>query len=284
MIVYLGAICFIISASILISGWDFTTEVLCRAAIDLCLVFYLSHKTFMNLFLVERTHQIRACEVARHKDVLFYIGVAVVLGGFGTIAAFAFMDPVASVSNTDGKCRIGLPPTATLPLLVYNIMINFLITGAFCLLSLRHIRKQSSKKIVDVFKSTLPFHSMTVIPTQENVLLFLLVKSTIGAIAIIIPTIINLALLFRTHGHELSWLCLTICTIDGSCLDALPFPLCLIANETLVTWSTIIVHWLTANPPDLEHKPGRHTVMLPNGTVHTQPIFAGSHGQYYEMT
>ena len=136
-----------------------------KAAIDLCLVFYLSYKTFMHVFLVERTHQIRAYEVARHKDVLFCIGVAVVLGGFGTIAAFAFMDPVASVSNTDGKCRIGLPLTATLPLLVYNIMINFLITGAFCLLSLRHIRQQSSKKIVDVFKSTLPFHSMTVILT-----------------------------------------------------------------------------------------------------------------------
>ena len=215
MIICLGAFCFIISASILISGWDFTTEALCKAAIDLCLVFYLSHKTFINLFLVERTRQMRAYEVARHKDVLCYIGVAIVLGGFGTIAAFAFMDPVASISNTDGKCRIGPPLTATLPLLVYNIMINFLITGAFCLLSLRHIRQQSSKKMVDVFKWTLPFHSMTVIPTQENVLPFLLVKSTIGAIAIIIPTIINLAVLFMTDGHELSWLCFTICTIDG---------------------------------------------------------------------
>lgn len=77
VIVYLGTVCFIISASILISGWDFTTEAFCKAAIDLCLVFYLSHKTFMNLFLVERTYQIRAYKVTRHKDVPFYIGMAV---------------------------------------------------------------------------------------------------------------------------------------------------------------------------------------------------------------
>lgn len=99
-------------------------------------------------------------------------------------------------------------------------MINFLITGAFCLLSLRPIRKQSSKKIRRCLQVDLiiPFNDSD--PNSGNVLLFLLVKSTVGAIAIIIPTIINLALLFRNHGHELSWLCLTICTIDGSCLDA----------------------------------------------------------------
>ena len=40
-----------------------------------------------------------------------------------------------------------------------------------------------------------------------------------------------------------------------------PFPLCLIANETLVIWSTIIFHWLTANPPDLEHN-DPHTTLF----------------------
>ena len=46
----------------------------------------------------------------------FFIGIAIALWGFGTIVAFAFMDPVASVSNTDGKRRIYLPAKATLQL------------------------------------------------------------------------------------------------------------------------------------------------------------------------
>ena len=221
MIVYLCAMCFVLSASILMAGWPFTTHNVCKAAIDLCLVFYLGHKIFVNLFLVERLHQLRAHRIPRHKDVLLYTSVAVVLGGFGTIAAFAFMDPVASVSDTDHKCRIGLPAKATIALLTYNIVINFIITALFCRLNICNIRAQSWKKMYDVLKSTIPLHRMMVFPSPENLLLFMVVKSTVGAVAIIVPTSVNLGLVVVTHGHELSWLCYTICTIDGKCLDGL---------------------------------------------------------------
>ena len=217
--------CFIVSGSILISGWSFTSESLCRTAIDICLVFYIGDKMFLYLFLVERLRQVRASEVPRHKDGLFYIGVLIVLGGFGTLAVFAFLDPVASLAETDGRCRIGLPSTVTLPLLVYDVTINFLLTAVFWKLGLRYVRKQTSKKMVDILKSTLPFRKMKVIPTQENVLLFLMVKSTIGAMAIIVPTVVNIAILFVLHGHEQGWLCFSICIIDGNCLTSL-FPLC----------------------------------------------------------
>ena len=221
VIVYLCAMCFVLSASILIAGWEFTTHNVCKAAIDLCLVSYFGHKTVVNLFLVERLHQLRAHRIPRHKDVLSCISVAVVLGGFGAIAAFAFMDPVASVSNTDYKCRIGLPAKATIALLTYNIGIDFLITAVFCRLNIRNIRAQTWKKMYAVLKSTIPLHRMMVFPSPENLLLFMSVKSTIGAVAIIVPTIVNLGLVIVTHGHELSWLCYTICTIDCKYLDAL---------------------------------------------------------------
>ena len=128
-----GLLC--VSAGILISGWDFVTEGLCRTAIDLCLVFYVGDKVFsfsgglpafffdseeeplfiggrsifapcvgggaprcLCLFLVERTHQTRGPSCARYQDPTFFLSVVIVSGGFGIIAVFAFLYPVTSLS------------------------------------------------------------------------------------------------------------------------------------------------------------------------------------------
>ena len=207
--------CFIVSAGILISGWDFVTEALCRTAIDLCLVFYVGDKVILYLFLVERTHQIRGPNCTRYQDPTFIFSVVIVLGGFGVIAVFAFLYPVTSLSKIDGKCRIGLPFKVTLPLLVYDILINLSLTAFFCFIGHQYLRGRTFKQMMAVFSAALPFHHSKKLDTQENLLMFMMIKGTMGALAIIMPTVANLAILFKLNGHEQGWLCFTVCTIDG---------------------------------------------------------------------
>ena len=216
LLIYILALCFIVSAGILITGWDFVTEVLCRAAIDLCLVFYVGDKMILYLFLVERTHQIRGPSCARLKDPTFLLSVFIVLGGFVIIAVFAFLYPVTSLSMIDGKCRIGLPFKVTLPLLVYDILINLSLTGFFCLIGYQYLRGQTFRQIMSVFSAALPFAHSNKLDTQENLLMFMMIKGTMGALSIIMPTVANLAILFKLNGHEQGWLCFTICTIDST--------------------------------------------------------------------
>lgn len=216
LLIYILAVCFIVSAGVLITGWDFVTEGLCRAAIDLCLVFYVGDKVILYLFLVERTHQIRGPSCARYQDPTFFLSVVIVLGGFGIIAVFAFLYPVTSLSNIDGKCRIGLPFKVTLPLLVYDIAINLGLTAFFCFIGHQYLRGRTFKQMMAVFSAALPFHHSKKLDTQENLLMFMMIKGTLGALAIIMPTVANLAILFKLNGHEQGWLCFTVCTIDST--------------------------------------------------------------------
>ena len=213
LLIYILAVCFIVSAGLLITGWDFVTEGLCRTDIDLCLVWYVGGKVILYLFLVERTHQIRGPSCPRHQDPTFYLSVAIVLGGFGIIAVFAFLYPVTSLSKIDGKCRIGLPLKVTLPLLIYDILINIVLTAFFCFIGHQYLRGRTFKQLMTVFSAALPFTRSKKLDTQENLLMF---KGTLGALAIIMPTVANLAILFKLNGHEQGRLCFTICTIDST--------------------------------------------------------------------
>lgn len=45
----------------------------------------------------------------------------------------------------------------------------------------------------------------------------LVAKSLVGAVLVVLPTVLNLAFLVKLQGRELGWLCLSICTLDGKC-------------------------------------------------------------------
>ena len=170
----------------------------------------------LYLFLVERTHQIRGPSRARLRDPTFLLSVGIVLGGFLIIAVFAFLYRVTSLSMIDGKCRIGLPFKVTLPLLVYDILINLSLTGFFCLIGYQYLRGRTCRQIMSVFSAALPFAHSNKLDTQENLLMFMMVKGTMGALCIIMSTAANLAIMFKLNGHEQGWLCFTICTIDST--------------------------------------------------------------------
>ena len=208
----------------MINAWDFTTEGLCRAAIDICLVFYVGGKVFLYLFLVERAHQLVATKMVRHRDWVYIIGILVVLFGFGVLAVFAFIKPVTNLSAVDGKCRIGLPLVITIPLLTYDIIINFILTGIFYLRGARLISTRNFRHILHCIAMALPFRRVPGLRDPVRACEFFMGRSALGAMAIILPTIANLVILFVLNGHENGWLCFTICTIDSKLSSPLPSP------------------------------------------------------------
>ena len=85
------------------------------------------------------------------------------------------------LSLIDGKCRIGLPFKVTLSLLVYDIVINLGLTGFFCFKGYQYLRGGTFKQMMAVFSAALPFQHSSKLDTQENLLMFMMIKGTIGA-------------------------------------------------------------------------------------------------------
>ena len=288
--IYICTLGFLFSAGLLINAWDFTTEGRCRAAIDLCLVFYVGGKVFLYLFLVERAHQLYATKLPRNRDIIYLLGIAIVIFGFGVLAVFAFIKPVTSLSHVDGKCRIGLPLIITIPLLSYDILINFALTWVFVMRGASLVKITGFRHAARCIALALPFRRVPGLGDPVTACEFFMGRSGLGALAIILPTIANLVILFILNGHENGWLCFTICTID-SMLSSHPFLLysrdvmlydtsaseknsqSLTGTKITVTWSASIIHWLTSTKDDLGAGPTR---------VATASISPGE-GEYREM-
>lgn len=171
--------------------------------------------------------------------------VAIIVLGFGSIAGAAFAFPIADIAD-DHKCRIGVPTKVTVPLIAYDILINAALTGVFVALLRPLLSFQEQRKVPDMHLANEPdsapleaqkSQAHTHLPSTESdiqltassshstprvdnhpsvsSLKILVYKSLAGAVAITLPTVINLGLLFRWKGQEQGWLCFTLCTLDG---------------------------------------------------------------------
>ena len=199
-------------------AWDLASATTCRAGIYLCLVFYVGGKVLLYVYLVERMASIQE-EEERIKMPLFWLGLAAVGLGFGTIAIVAFLFPVVDISPVDGRCRIGLPLKVTIPLLSYDIVLNFGLCGVFFRTCQKHTGTTRTRGLWQRVFSDLPFVHPTLIASTPPLRLEILAyRCLMGACAIVIPTTANLVILFRIHGREQGWLCFTICTIDSKSL------------------------------------------------------------------
>jgi len=253
LLLYFLSLAFVFSAALLESGLDLHDHTACSAAVYVCLVFYFASKGLIQLFLAERAHAVRARHPSRRKDPVWITCMGVIAVGFGTIMVFAFVYPVAEIGG-DGVCRIGLPIRVTVPMLVYDVLVNAGLTGVFVWLlhPLRRRRSKSSKMLVrkktdrnglgQVLQipmktlhgvkgrlgsvSSMPssesidggdMSSLRAIPTRKQWSWIdkLIWKSMICSVLVLLPTIANLGLLQHVRGKEQGWICLTFCTIDG---------------------------------------------------------------------
>jgi hypothetical protein len=137
-----------------------------------------------------------------------------------------------------------VPTKVTVPLITYDIMINTALTGVFVAMLRPLLRFQEQQKTPDIHldieqrpeTQKLQIHAHAPSTESEieltastshsiarpdthpsvNSLKMLVYRSLTGAVAITVPTVINLGLLFRWKGHEQGWLCFTLCTLDGN--------------------------------------------------------------------
>lgn len=140
---YICAIIFVTTVALLFTGLNLKTQRHCKAAIYICLTFYVSCKILVQMFLVERAHAARYMLKQRRDDWMWYASihkdqleqpsnlkmsrktsVGIVIVGFGTIAVTGFSFPLAQFKGKPGSCKIGLPLSVTIPLLANDILVR----------------------------------------------------------------------------------------------------------------------------------------------------------------
>ncbi|KAF3044391.1 hypothetical protein E8E12_010091 [Didymella heteroderae] len=265
VVLFIFGLGFIICASVVQTGQGLRTHQLCYASAMICLVFYTGNKLTIYIFLLERARVVRAPFMPRLKDRVWLLGMFIICGGFGTIAIIGYMSPVVELSSLDGRCRIGLPPRVSFPLLCFDVAVNFLLTGVFFWL-LRPVldfhgllkastwcgEKATSKLRRSIRKREVQAHisleGASLKSAMNRNIKTLLWKCLIGSTLVMLPTVANMTQFYIMDSRELGWVCLTICTLD-------------------VSWGVIVVNWLTIGSAEAESN--LTTLMsqrtLPNG-------------------
>ncbi|PVI04404.1 hypothetical protein DM02DRAFT_503467, partial [Periconia macrospinosa] len=222
---------FMICTAVVDSGQGLRTERLCYSAAIICLVFYTGNKLAIYIFLLERARIVRAPFVSRRKDGVWIVSMMLICVGFGSIAMIGYLTPVVELSMLDGRCRIGLPDKVSLPLMSFDVCVNFLLTSIFLwlmkpmldsfqMLSLRGLGNDVQYSVVQ--KNAMNKH-----------IKILLLKCLVGSVLVMLPTVGNMIQFYLMRGRELGWICLTLCTLD-------------------ITWCCIIVNWLTIGSAQAE--------------------------------
>lgn len=136
------------------------------------------------------------------------------------------------LSKLDGRCRIGLPPRVSFPLLCFDVAVNFLLTGVFFwllrpVMNFHGILKASTwfgDKLTSKVKKSVRRREVELESALEGASLksamnknikTLLWKCLIGSTLVMLPTVANMTQFYIMNSRELGWVCLTICTLDG---------------------------------------------------------------------
>lgn len=166
----------------------------------------------------------------RTHDWIWIAGVTLTLSGFTSIGVVAFMNPIAEISTIDGRCRMGIPRHTTIPLVSFDVGLNGLVTLVFVYLLSPLIRSATlSTKAFPASRFTAwlgntcsrsKSRTSLIQANQGNQQMVkkiekLLLKTFLGSMLVMLPTVGNMAALTALGGRELGWLCLTTCSVDG---------------------------------------------------------------------
>ncbi|KAF7300302.1 hypothetical protein HMN09_00913400 [Mycena chlorophos] len=184
---------FVFSASLLLFGIGMQfNHIACAAGIYLCVTFYTSSKVLTYLFLSEKVYIVWASPgTRRSRCPVYLLCIGTIFLYLGIILAMYF-GRIAEFRGGDGHCEIGLKPTASLPLLSYDLYINVLLTSLF----LYPIARPGRLKLAN--------SNLRRVAT----------RTLIAALASLTTSTINIGVLTALHGRELGWLCLGSCGSD----------------------------------------------------------------------
>lgn len=168
----------------------------------------------------------------RLKDRIWLLGMLIICSGFGAIAIVGYLSPVVELSKLDGRCRIGLPPRVSFPLLCFDVFVNLSLTGLFFWL-LRPVLNfhgllnasswfgdKSSLKVKNVRKREAELASALQGASLKSAvnknMKTLLWKCLIGSTLVMLPTVASMTQFYMMKSRELSWIGLTVCTLDST--------------------------------------------------------------------
>nr|POE56685.1 hypothetical protein CFP56_33657 [Quercus suber] len=252
---YATGIGFDIAAAVIVTNLPQLKSITgCRVAEEVCLVFFVTLKSLVQLFLIERSHVIRARLKRRAEDTIWLVSVLLCSIGTGVLAILAFISPLAEHYPESGECRIGLPRKATMILMFYDLSVNVALTSIFLVLlrpalqlhspksSGDNIRKTNSKTSLLSWTLTAqsslaslispkpppeptpdsqsrkspPFPFLRVPNNDPSVegLENLISRTILGALAMMVGTTANLAALYATNGEH-GWVCFSCCMADS---------------------------------------------------------------------
>ncbi|CAK5267120.1 unnamed protein product [Mycena citricolor] len=189
LLIFIDSYLFLFASTLVIFGFGLQLNATsCAAGIYLCVLFYATSKILIYLFLTEKVYVVWDTGRSRFRSPVFlvcFVTVALYLA----IVLIMFFGRIEEFRPEDGACIIGLKPTASIPLLSYDLYINVLLTGLFMWPLLRS--KHSSARLRRVATRTL----------------------IASAVALTTSTV-NMTVLTLMHGRQFGWLCLACCSSD----------------------------------------------------------------------
>ncbi|KAJ7153826.1 hypothetical protein C8R46DRAFT_1191485 [Mycena filopes] len=210
LLVFIDSYLFMFSSGILIYGVGLQmNHTACAAGIYICVLFYSSSKVLIYAFLTEKVYIVWDTNRPRLRSPVYLICSATVFS-YAAVIIIMIIGRVEQFRPGDGACVIGLKPTASIPLLSYDLFINVLLTTLF---------------LWPLFRSK---HSTTRLRRVAT-------RTLVAAGVALTTSTINIAVLTIMKGRQLGWLCLACCGVDVVCNAAALFWVTIGSTSTAVS-------------------------------------------------
>ncbi|KAI9314165.1 hypothetical protein BX666DRAFT_1826710, partial [Dichotomocladium elegans] len=191
--------------SVSTNNWN---PVSCVLGVLICDIFYAGTKITIYAWLIERVHLVTTVRVPRlkSKQYRFHLGLLCPY-----VVIFVLMLIYRNGYITDeGICIMGLQPPSSIPLMIYDFLLNLYLTALFVrplATSTRRGKEEGDWKETRLYKLT---------------------RRTVVASAVcLVVSLVNILTLAITRGRERGLMCLSMCTVD-------------------VTINVITIHWVTS--------------------------------------
>jgi len=129
--IYIDSFLFVFTTAIISQGVGLNNSLtVCSVAVELCLVFYMTTKVMLYLFLVERARIVRGTRKPRTKDRLYLFNFFGMLIPYGIVIVLNLLYRFALINNK-GMCIIGIKLIAIIPLVSFDVIVNVYLTILF---------------------------------------------------------------------------------------------------------------------------------------------------------
>ncbi|KAI9363269.1 hypothetical protein BD770DRAFT_381167 [Pilaira anomala] len=180
----------------------------CLLSIMVCDIFYSGTKIAIFAWLIEKVYVVSSIRTTRWKSKAYKFHL-ILMTPYIAIFTLMIIFHIAEI-DAAGICIIGLEPVASLPLLIYDFLINLYMTIFF----IRPLLKlgSGSKKI----------------NWKASRLNEVALRTMIASVVCLVASFANVFSLVMFEGRERGLVCLTCCTVD-------------------VTINVTTIHWVTSH-------------------------------------